>query len=445
MIRRSLAALVVSIPLWWAALPAQDFTAQAKALAADLFARQFDKVTSQFTDKMTAAIPPAKLATMLDDLFSQTGSFRGIEGTRAEIQQGYHVVFVTCRFEKASLDLRLVFDAAGKLAGMFFAPSAPKVEWSAPGYAKPDAFQERQVAIGSGKWQLPGTLTLPRGSGPFPAVVLVHGSGPHDGDETVGPNKPFKDLAWGLAGRGIAVLRYTKRTLRMAELKESPAASFTVKEETVDDARAAVSLLAGTGEIRRGKIYVLGHSLGGMLAPRIADGDSNVAGVILMAGSCQPLEQSVIEQLKYLATLPGADAAAAAKQIEAAERAAMEIRSLKPGSASTIEFLGSRIPASYFLDLRSYHPAETAAGLKIPILVLQGGRDYQVTLKDFEAWKSALDGRDTATFKLYAGLTHLFMPSAAPGTAPGTPQDYASPGHVVEEVIADLAAWILKP
>jgi len=444
MLPRTLASLVVSVPLWLAALPAQDFTAQAKALAADLFARQFDKVASQSTERMAEAIPPAKLAAILDDLLAKTGPFRAIAGTRAEIQQGYHVVSVTCQFEKTSLDLRLVFDAAGKLAGMFFAPSGPQAEWSAPSYARPAAFEERQVVIGSGKWQLPGILTLPRGTGPFPAIVLVHGSGPHDGDETIGPNKPFKDLAWGLAGRGIAVLRYTKRTLKMAELKEPAAAGFTVKEETVDDARAAVSLLAGAPEIRGGKIYVLGHSLGGMLAPRIAEGNGNIAGIIVMAGSCRPLEQSVIEQLKYLATLPGTDAAAAAKQIEAAERTAKEIQDLAPGSAATIDLLGSRLPGSYFLDLRSYHPAETAAGLKIPILVLQGARDYQVTLKDFEAWKAALDGRDTVTLKLYAGLTHLFMPSAAPGTGPGTPQDYASPGHVVEEVIADVAAWILK-
>jgi hypothetical protein len=209
MIKKSLAALLVSIPLWLAALPAQDFQAQSKALAADLFARQLDKVTAQFTERMAAGIPTAKLATMIDDLLSKTGPFRGVAGTRAEMQQGYHVVFVTCQFEKASLDLRLVYDAAGKLAGMFFAPSSPKVEWIAPDYAKQGAFQEREVVIGSGKWQLPGTLTLPQGAGPFPAVILVHGSGPHDRDETIGPNKPFKDLAWGLAGRGVAVLRYT--------------------------------------------------------------------------------------------------------------------------------------------------------------------------------------------------------------------------------------------
>jgi dienelactone hydrolase len=445
MIRKSLAALVVSIPLWLAALPAQDFQAQSKVLAANLFARQLDKVTAQFTERMAAGIPPATLAAMIDDLLSKTGPFRGIAGTRAEMQQEYHVVFVTCQFEKASLDLRLVYDAAGKLAGMFFAPSSPKVEWSAPDYAKQNAFQEREVVIGSGKWQLPGMLTLPRGAGPFAAVVLVHGSGPHDRDETIGPNKPFKDLAWGLAGRGIAVLRYTKRTLKMAELKEPPASGFTVKEETLDDAQAAVSFLANTSEILRGKIYVLGHSLGGMLAPRIASGNSDVAGIILMAGSTRPLEQSIIEQLKYLATLPGADTAAAAKQIEAAEKAAKEIRSLEPGSTSAIELLGSRIPGSYFLDLRSYHPAETAARLTIPVLVLQGARDYQVTLRDFEGWKAALEGRNNVTFKLYPGLTHLFMPSAAPGAGPGTPLDYGRLGHVVEDVMADIAAWILKP
>src|SRR5437868_1155092 len=74
-----------------------------------------------------------------------------------------------------------------------------------------DTFDEREVTVGKGEWELPGTLGLPKGSGPFPAVVLVQGSGPQDRDETMGVNKPFQDIAWGLASNGIAVLRYDKR------------------------------------------------------------------------------------------------------------------------------------------------------------------------------------------------------------------------------------------
>jgi dienelactone hydrolase len=380
---------------------------------------------------------------MLDTLQTQVGQFRSITGTRPEEMAGYRIVFVTCQFDKAALDLRLVYDGKGRVAGMFFAPSEPKVEWSAPAYANPGAFEERETVVVSGSYRLPATLSLPKGKGPFPAIVLVHGSGPQDRDETIGANKPFKDLAWGLASRGVAVLRYTKRTLLMAESKSPLPAVFTVKEETVEDALAAVSHLAGMNTVDARRVYVLGHSLGGMVAPRIAAGDKSIAGIVLMAGTTRPLEQVIVDQLKYLASLPGNNTAEANKRIQAAEQAAKEIQDSALTPTARIDLLGSRIPGSYFLDLRDYHPAEAAAQLKVRMLVLQGERDYQVTMKDFEGWKTALGGRPDVTFKVYPGLTHLFMPSSSPGTGPGTPDDYSKPGHVVEAVIADIESWIL--
>lgn len=107
-----------------------------------------------------------------------------------------------------------------------------------------------------------------------------------------------------------------------------------------------------------------------------------------------------------------------------------------------MNLLGTTISGSYFLDLRSYHPAEVAAQLKIPMLILRGERDYQVTSEDFDGWKNALAGKPGVTLKVYPGLFHLFMPSSSPGTGLGTPSDYQKPGHVVEPVIEDIASWI---
>ena len=444
MFARRFAATFILLLLPLVSLKSQDLEAQAKALVADLLARQFDKVVARFDATMTNVMPASKLGATLDAVLAQAGAFRAIKGTRIQEAQGYRIVFVTCEFEKASLDIRLPYDTKGRVAGMFFAQSQPAVEWAAPEYARPNSFREKDIVISSGNWSLPGILTLPQGDGPFPAVVLVHGSGPNDQDETLGPNKPFKDLAWGLAGRGVAVLRYTKRTRRMAELKQPAPAGFTVMDETVDDAVAAVALLAGTGEIDSRRIYVLGHSLGGMLAPRIAAGSKNVAGLVILAGPTRPLEESILDQLKYLATLPGANGEGAAKQIPAAERAAQEIRNPELAPAATIDLLGAKISGSYILSLRNYDPAATAAGLRIPMLILQGGRDYQVTTKDLEGWKSALEGHAGVTFKLYPALTHLFMPSASPGKGLGTPEDYQKPAHVDAAVIGDIAVWILK-
>ncbi len=149
---------------------------------------------------------------------------------------------------------------------------------------------------------------MPVGQGLFPAVVLVHGSGPQDRDETIGPNKPFRDLAWGLATYGIAVLRYEKRTRvygQKLQQDKKLLTSFTVYEETVDDAVSAVALLSQTPGIRPDRIFVLGHSQGGMTIPRVAQKDKQAAGFIIMAGLTRPLEDAILKQNRYLLSISG--------------------------------------------------------------------------------------------------------------------------------------------
>jgi len=417
-------------------LRAQDFEVLARDVVQELSARQYDKVEARFDATMAAAMPLEKLQSFWDATLAQTGAFKAVTGVTSAELQGYHVVTLACAFEKAPLNLRFAFDKDSKIAGFFLVPAA--APWSAPAYANPGAFHERSVTVASGAWQLPGTLTEPNGAGPFPAVVLVQGSGPHDEDETIGSNKPFKDLAWGLASRGIVVLRYEKRTHKYAAQLAKKTPTLTVKEEVIDDARAAAALLAQQPEVRKARIYVLGHSLGGMLAPRIAEGDNQIAGIIIMAGSTRPLGQIVLEQVTYLSSLPGPAGEGAKKQIGAAEKFAQDYESptLKPGE--TVSMMGNPMPASYVLDLRSYDPTATAARLKIPILVIQGESDYQVTKKDFEGWEKALAGHSNVIMKTYPGLCHLFTPASSPPS----PADYDKPGHVAKATVDDIANWV---
>ncbi len=411
----------------------------AKDLTRQLAARQFGPVVKQFDPAMTSAMPAMKLAEVWDGLIGQAGAFQSVETTHSQEVQGYRVVLVTSKFEKATLNIKWVFDSSGRVAGLFFLPLQPAVSWTPPPFADPSSFHEQPITVGDAPWLLSGTLTLPNGIGPFPAVVLVAGSGPQDQDETILANKPFKDIAWGLASRNIAVVRYNKRTLQYA--KELPT-EFTVNEETVIDARAAAALLSKQPAIDPRRIFVLGHSLGGTLAPRIAQGDAGIAGLIILAGGTRPFERTLVEQLKYVAGLQGNIGPEAQKQIDDAEQSATEIENPNLAPDTKLNILGSPISGAYFLDLRDHPPAQIAAQLKVPMLILRGDRDYQVTEADFSGWKNALSGKPEVSFKVYPGLFHLFMPSSSAGPGLGTPADYQKPSHVAVQVIDDISTWI---
>lgn len=431
-------------PLPLSAQQGEDIIALARSVVASLAKGDFAGVVKHFDATMKAALPEEKLRQVWESLIAQLGPFKRQVSVRTEKVQQYDVVFVTCEFEKSSLygklDVKVVFNSERQISGLFVVPSHSPVVYKPPAYVKPDAFREREVQVGSGEWAVPGTLTLPVGKGPFPAVVLVHGSGPHDRDETIGPNKPFRDIAWGLASRGIAVLRYEKRTkvhaAKIAPIKDS----ITVKEETIDDALAAVSLLRKTKGINAKRIFVLGHSLGGMLIPRIGALDPNIAGFIIMAGTTRPLEDVTLDQISYIFSLDGVISEDEKKQLEEIKRKVTRVKD--PNLSITVppSDLPLGIPARYWLDLRGYRPPEAAKKLKQPMLILQAGRDYQVTMKDFEGWKKALASRKDVEFKLYPKLNHLFIE----GKGKSTPAEYEKPGHVAKVVIDDITRWIKK-
>lgn len=311
----------------------------------------------------------------------------------------------------------------GTIIGIEFGEAAP------PPYAVLEKFTEQEVSIGPESAPLGATLALPVGDGPFPAVVIVHGSGPSDRDGTVGPNKLYRDIAWGLASQGVAVLRYDKRTLIYPE-QFTPQA--TVREESIDDTLAALTLLRTIPAIDSSRLYVLGHSLGGGLAPTIAQEDGQVAGLIIMAGSNRSLLEMVIEQGHYLAALDGDVSAAETASLDELQAAIDQLDSLPDDAAIIGAYVG------YWRDLETLDTLGAAQALNIPMLVLQGGRDYQVTEFDFGRWQEALSGRANVQFILYPMLNHEFMA----GEGAPNPDEYYIPGFADAQVINDIALWI---
>lgn len=300
----------------------------------------------------------------------------------------------------------------------------------------PTGPRDVEVTVGSPPWALPGTLSLPAAHRPVPGVVIVHGSGPHDRDGTIGPNKPYRDLAEGLVAAGIAVLRYDKRTLVHRAEVAAFGADFTVDDEVIDDALAAVELLQETPAVDPDAVFVLGHSLGGYLGPRIVSRAPAVRGLVILAGNTRGLADVILDQTETIASLAPSPEASAA--IESLRRQVALVASPALTMETPAADLPFGVPAAYWLDLRTYDPVATAAGLDRPILVLQGGRDYQVTAADLEGWRAGLGSRADATFHWFREMSHLFIA----GEGPAGPGDYAIPGHMASVVVEAIAGWI---
>ena len=389
----------------------------------------FAAASVDFDDAMAAALTAQKFAAMWSAVEQQLGRFQTIESIEIHLENGFESARAVCRFERRRATVSVVFDDRRRVDSLSLKPMA--VVWEAPSYARPEAFEERSVTVGNAP-PLPGTLTLPKTAELLPGVVLVHGSGPSDEDESIGGAKVFKDLAWGLASQNIAVLRYVKRS------RQSPSGIVTQKEEVLDAAQAAIQLLSTTPGIDPKRIFVVGHSQGGGLAPRIAHDRPTLAGIVVLAGPAQPLQDSVLAQLEYFRSASGGSPELTAR-IEAARRfkRSVEDPHLMPDQDVSLP-TGGTLKGAYFLDARGYDPPKVARALHCPVLVLQGERDYQVSMTEFHDWVSALGKRKGALLKSYPSLNHLFVS----GVGPPTPAEYEQPGHVDEAVVNDIARWI---
>ncbi len=388
------------------------------------------------------------LSARMEQAITENGGFRVLAqqlaalGKAGEISTAYEgktagmkSFRVPCRFALAERDIVLIPDDEGAIDGLVIdLYTGPEQAES----AEIRNYTELQLAfpVEELNGELPGTLTIPEGEGPFPAVVLVHGSGPSDRDESIGMLKPFRDIAEDLAGKGIAVYRFEKRTLVYGGIMAADR-SATLMDESVVDAARAVQMLAGQEKIDPERIFVLGHSLGGTAIPAIdlelKSKPVHARGYILMAPGARRLDEIIRDQYDFLAALmPEAES----------EREAVfaDLDRLENPDALKEEDVIAGAYAEYWKWLIGYDAVSLAADIDVPCLLLQGEEDYQVTMEDYQLFRNATEGMDNWIFKSYPGLVHTFTE----GKRAEGPAAYTRNGHVSGNVTADIAEFILN-
>jgi len=412
-----------------------DVIERAMDLVTSLESGHEDEAFSQFSPRMQGALPLEKLRAFMSALHAQHGALVSVEDARVSTSE-FDSVLLEARFEKDRLDIRVSFSKDQPVVeGLHFVPPTPAPDPAPPSYALPAEYVERELRVGQGPRGLPGTLSMPRGNAAnVPGVVLVAGSGPHDRDETLGANRPFRDLALGLSSRHIAVLRYEKRTFGVNATFIADKTNVTIDDDTTDAAVEAVHTLMTVPGVDPTRVYVVGHSLGAMMAPRVAEREPRVAGLVLLAAPARPMEDLIVEQQTYLASLLPSYPK---DQLDEVRRQVARVKSPDLASARPEE-LPNHVPASFWLSLRGYDPVARALALKKATLVLQGDRDFQVTGDDFALWKRALATEVWATVELVPGLNHALEQ----GSTPPTPADYERAAHVDPRVVEIIAGWI---
>ncbi|MEL4023548.1 serine aminopeptidase domain-containing protein [Lysinibacillus endophyticus] len=345
--------------------------------------------------------------------------------------------------EVSPYELYFNFDKNGKIDD--FSVGYPTYPYSTPSYDHPENYTEKEVVVGSEEFPLPGVLTLPKGEGPFPVVVLVQGSGPHDMDSTYLGNKPFRDIAVGLANEGIAVLRYEKRT-KVYPFKTGTNPKFTIQDETVLDANYAVETLKDIPEVDAKDIYVLGHSQGGFALPLILENDKNgdIKGGIVVAGPAGKFQDLLVWQLEQ-SLEKAKDANAPKEQIEALE-ANVAFWKTQVGLINDPQYTLENPPTDFQLgptdwwyNLRDIEAPEVSKKQNVPLFVVQGGKDFQVPASHLELWKEALKERDNVSYKFYPNMHHFLAENP---NATGTTADYLAPANTSEQLISDIGQWV---
>ena len=436
-------AAAVMLTVCWIAAAEQETRKMETAADADEFIAAFLGEHPEelegvwaFSAQMEAAIRQMGGIAGLSKQLSALGTPESILPAYEGEAGGLKVFYIPCAFSAMEVDLILAVQdgmIAGLQTGSYSGGKEEKPE--------SDLYDNIELALPvPSLGELPGILTVPKGEGPFPAVVLLQGSGASDRDESIGKLKPFRDLAEGLTEKGIAVYRFDKRSYVYGmELMNNR--QLTLADEYLEDAVNAVQLLARQDRVDPARIFVLGHSLGGNAIPAAARELENApvkaCGFIMMAASPRPLDVLMREQYDFLYSLMPEITAE-----QQAEKDAMfaDLDKLQDLDALTEDDMVAGVYSAYWKWLADYDILQAAKDISLPVLLLQGEEDYQVTLEDFGIWKDALSEKENWRMISYPGLTHVFTAGRKTEGA----EVYTRSDKMDAQVIQDIADFIVQ-
>lgn len=388
---------------------------------------EYDALVEEFRPEIKGQLDSRTLSRAWRQMTRATGRYQSVHSMEYSDTDGTAVVLVKLKCENGGVALTLSYDAEGKLAGLWL--NTAQLEEYQP--QSTDSYTETEITVG--EMGLKGILTTPKGADSYPVAVLVQGSGQTDFNETIGPNRPCMEISHRLAEKGIASVRVNKRFFQFQDMAAEE--TLTVYNEYMDDIYTRIDWAK---ENVSDDVYIIGHSQGGMSAPKIAL-DNDVKGIVMMAGSIRGLEDIILDQniaaLEQMTDISRRDKQRMTRQIQAAVQ---QVKSLTADSGESI--LG--VPASYWLSLKDLNRADILKNqLDIPVLIMQGTADFQVYYdKDYQYMQNELSGRDNIIFKEYEGLNHMFMPQALPGVIDTS--EYMTPNHIPSQVTDDIAAFI---
>ncbi|WP_081086076.1 alpha/beta hydrolase [Bacillus mycoides] len=407
----------------------KDLKIKSAAYLEQFQKNDFDQLYKNVTHEMNSKLPKDEFASKWNALISQLGPALDTESEVFSSKDKHGKVSITTVHRKNNLQTTFVYTKDGKVTDVQtqLQPLIVKPE-------KGEKWEEFSIKVGYNEKKLNGLLTLPKGVEKPPVAILLQGSGPNNMDSIIGTglNRPFADIAHGLAENGIASIRYDKRSYAY------PNDVSDVETEYLYDAKEAVRLAKEDNRVDSNRIYLIGHSQGGLLGPKIAQDNPEIKGFVSMAGTLRRLEDIVLTQTTLRLEQENLSNERKKEELDNTKAGVDKIKKLN-SSDKTEVILG--YPASYWNSLNKIDGASIVKNLSIPMFIIQGTTDFHVLEKvDYKLWQETLEDKDNVSFKVYPGLSHLFMPGGSADKFDGS--IYNKPAHVDSQVIKDVSGWI---